>query len=81
MIGIVLRSLWMRFVLLARCDGTMTDAKRTNKRLSKAVVETFCTLHSEGLIYRANRLVNWCVYLNTTLSNIEVRVPLPHRQI
>jgi valyl-tRNA synthetase len=42
------------------------------KRLSKAVIETFCKLHEDGIIYRANRLVNWCVKLNTTLSNLEV---------
>ncbi|KAG6849752.1 hypothetical protein H0H93_005550 [Arthromyces matolae] len=41
-------------------------------KLSKAVIETFCRLHEEGIIYRANRLVNWCVKLNTTLSNLEV---------
>lgn len=29
-------------------------------------------LHEKGLLYRANRLVNWCCYLQTTLSNIEV---------
>ncbi|ESK83669.1 valine-trna ligase [Moniliophthora roreri MCA 2997] len=40
--------------------------------LSKAVIETFCRLHEDGIIYRANRLVNWCVRLNTTLSNLEV---------
>jgi valyl-tRNA synthetase len=38
------------------------------------VVENFCRLHEEGIIYRANRLVNWCVRLNTTLSNLEVGV-------
>ncbi|PWN48942.1 putative VAS1-valyl-tRNA synthetase [Violaceomyces palustris] len=43
------------------------DAQR-----SKAVTEAFCTLHEQGIIYRANRLVNWCVKLNTTLSNLEV---------
>ncbi|KAK2459849.1 hypothetical protein APHAL10511_008170 [Amanita phalloides] len=43
-----------------------------DEKLSKAVVETFCRLHEEGIIYRANRLVNWCVKLNTTLSNLEV---------
>ncbi|KAK0190620.1 tRNA synthetases class I-domain-containing protein [Armillaria mellea] len=43
-----------------------------NESLSKAVIETFCRLHEEGIIYRANRLVNWCVRLNTTLSNLEV---------
>ena len=44
-----------------------------DENLSKAVVETFCRLHEDGIIYRANRLVNWCVRLNTTLSNLEVR--------
>jgi len=44
-----------------------------NPALSKAVTETFCRLHEDGILYRANRLVNWCVNLNTTLSNLEVR--------
>lgn len=39
---------------------------------SKAVVETFVSLHEQGVIYRASRLVNWCSALNTTLSNLEV---------
>uniref|UniRef100_A0A060TC23 Valine--tRNA ligase, mitochondrial n=1 Tax=Blastobotrys adeninivorans TaxID=409370 RepID=A0A060TC23_BLAAD len=39
---------------------------------SKAVVEAFVTLFEDGTIYRASRLVNWCVALNTTLSNLEV---------
>jgi len=43
--------------------------------LSKAVIETFCRLHEDGVLYRANRLVNWCVKLNTTLSNLEVHRP------
>ncbi|KAK6902833.1 valine-tRNA ligase [Kwoniella mangroviensis CBS 8507] len=43
-----------------------------DESLSKAVRETFCILHDKGLIYRANRLVNWCCYLNTSLSNLEV---------
>ncbi|EIM85152.1 uncharacterized protein STEHIDRAFT_169949 [Stereum hirsutum FP-91666 SS1] len=41
-------------------------------QLSKAVIETFCRLHEDGTIYRGNRLVNWCVQMNTTLSNLEV---------
>jgi valyl-tRNA synthetase len=40
--------------------------------LSKAVTETFCRFHEEGIIYRATRLVNWCSELNTALSNLEV---------
>ncbi|KAF8966826.1 tRNA synthetases class I-domain-containing protein [Flammula alnicola] len=43
-----------------------------DEKLSKAVIETFCRLHEDGILYRANRLVNWCVKLNTTLSNLEV---------
>ena len=39
---------------------------------SKAVTENFVRLYEDGIIYRANRLVNWCVRLNTTLSNLEV---------
>ncbi|PCH34745.1 hypothetical protein WOLCODRAFT_79194 [Wolfiporia cocos MD-104 SS10] len=38
----------------------------------KAVIENFCRLHEDGILYRANRLVNWCVRMNTTLSNLEV---------
>lgn len=40
--------------------------------LTAAVTETFVKLHEEGIIYRANRLVNWCTKLNTALSNLEV---------
>lgn len=39
---------------------------------SAAVSEAFVRLHEEGIIYRANRLVNWCTILNTALSNLEV---------
>jgi len=41
-------------------------------QLSKAVAETFVQLHSEGLIYRANKLVHWSCRLATALSTIEV---------
>lgn len=48
------------------------EAFTMNPTFSAAVTETFCTLHEEGLIYRSNRLVNWCTQLNTSLSNLEV---------
>jgi valyl-tRNA synthetase len=52
-----------------------------NDDLSRAVAETFVQLHEDGIIYRANRLVNWCVQMNTTLSNLEVRsLPVSHRR-
>ncbi len=36
------------------------------------MTEAFVRLHEEGIIYRANRLVNWCTKLKTALSNLEV---------
>lgn len=40
--------------------------------LSKAVVEVFVRLYEEGLIYRGERLINWCPRCLTALSDIEV---------
>jgi valyl-tRNA synthetase len=48
------------------------EAFTMDANLSAAVTETFVQLHEEGVIYRANRLVNWCTKLNTALSNLEV---------
>ncbi|HEY4186606.1 MAG TPA: valine--tRNA ligase, partial [Polyangia bacterium] len=39
---------------------------------SAAVIEAFVRLHEEGLIYRARRLINWCVSCRTALSDLEV---------
>lgn len=43
-----------------------------DEMLSKAVKEAFVNLHGRGLVYRDNRLVNWCVRLKTAISDIEV---------
>jgi valyl-tRNA synthetase len=40
--------------------------------LSKAVREVFVRLYDEGLIYRGERLINWCPRCLTALSDIEV---------
>jgi valyl-tRNA synthetase len=48
------------------------EAFTMSPQLSKAVTETFVRLHSEGLIYRANRLVHWSCRLTTALSTLEV---------
>jgi len=55
----------------ASCDWqrerfTMDDG------LSRAVREVFVTLYDEGLIYRGERLINWCPRCHTALSDIEV---------
>jgi valyl-tRNA synthetase len=40
--------------------------------LSAAVRKVFVTLHRQGLIYRAKRLVNWDPKLHTAISDLEV---------
>jgi len=40
--------------------------------LSKAVLEVFVRLYEDGLIYRGERLINWCPRCLTALSDIEV---------
>jgi valyl-tRNA synthetase len=40
--------------------------------LSVAVREVFVRLHEEGLIYRDNKLINWCPSCLTALSDLEV---------
>ncbi|MDG4764798.1 valine--tRNA ligase [Solwaraspora sp. WMMD406] len=40
--------------------------------LSKAVQTIFKRLHDDGLIYRAERIINWCPRCLTALSDIEV---------
>ncbi len=39
---------------------------------SKAVRENFCSLYEKGLIYRGNRLVNWCPMCQSAISDAEV---------
>jgi valyl-tRNA synthetase len=43
-----------------------------DENLSLAVTEAFTRLFDMGLIYRANRLVNWSCALKTAISDIEV---------
>ncbi|KAH6714393.1 valyl-tRNA synthetase [Leptodontidium sp. MPI-SDFR-AT-0119] len=48
------------------------EAFTMDENCTAAVLETFVKLHEEGIIYRANRLVNWRTKLNTAVSNLEV---------
>ncbi len=56
--------------------GSTLDWKREaftmDEARGKAVYEAFKTLWERGLIYRGERLVNWCVRCGTALSDIEV---------
>ena len=39
---------------------------------SKAVLEVFCKLYEKGLIYRGERIINWCPHCHTSISDAEV---------
>lgn len=56
--------------------GSSCDWKRESftmdERLSKAVSEVFVRLYEKGLIYRGERIINWCPCCLTTISDAEV---------
>ncbi len=55
----------------ASCDWSR-ERFTLDEGLSKAVREVFVRLYEEGLIYRENRLINWCPRCQTALSDLEV---------
>jgi valyl-tRNA synthetase len=63
-----------------RREGVSVDWSREkftmDEDLSRAVREVFVRLYEEGMIYRGNRIVNWCPNDQTVLSDLEVeKVP------
>jgi valyl-tRNA synthetase len=55
----------------ASCDWSR-ERFTMDEGLSRAVREVFVRLHEDGLIYRGERLINWCPRCLTALSDIEV---------
>jgi len=55
----------------ASCDW-QRERFTMDEGLSQAVREVFVSLYDDGLIYRANRLINWCPRCHTALSDLEV---------
>ncbi len=53
------------------CDWTR-ERFTMDEGYSKAVKEVFVRLYRDGLIYRGNRIINWCPRCQTALSDIEV---------
>ncbi|GAB7140641.1 valine--tRNA ligase [Deferribacterales bacterium RsTz2092] len=53
------------------CDWDRECFTMTSE-LSRAVRKVFVSLYKEGLIYRANYMVNWCPRCQTALSDLEV---------
>src|SRR5215210_5159259 len=59
-----------------RREGASVDWSREkftmDEDLSRAVREVFVRLYEQGMIYRGNRIVNWCPNDQTVLSDLEV---------
>src|SRR5688500_7939701 len=59
-----------------RREGASVDWSREkftmDEDLSRAVREVFVQLYEQGMIYRGNRIVNWCPQDQTVLSDLEV---------
>ena len=55
----------------ASCDWSR-ERFTMDEGCSQAVREVFVTLYNEGLIYRGNKLINWCPRCHTALSDLEV---------
>jgi valyl-tRNA synthetase len=55
----------------ASCDW-QRERFTMDEGLSKSVREVFVRLYDDGLVYRANRLINWCPRCHTALSDLEV---------
>lgn len=66
--GIILKQL--------RKMGSSCDWDRVrftmDEGLSDAVLDVFVRLHEKGLIYRGEKIVNWCPHCQTTISDAEV---------
>jgi len=52
------------------CDWTR-ERFTLDEGCSKAVMEVFIKLYEKGLIYRGERIINWCPKCKTSISDIE----------
>ena len=66
-----------QITLQMRREGASVDWSREkftmDENLSRAVREVFVRLYDDGMIYRGNRIVNWCPNDQTVLSDLEVQ--------
>lgn len=53
------------------CDWER-EAFTMDDKCSEAVLEVFCKLYEKGLIYRGERIINWCPNCCTSISDAEV---------
>ncbi|MDE5655017.1 MAG: valine--tRNA ligase [Clostridia bacterium] len=55
----------------ASCDWSR-ETFTMDEKCSKAVNEVFVNLYNKGLIYKGDRIINWCPCCKTALSDAEV---------
>ena len=56
----------------ASCDWSR-NMFTLDPRIVEIVYETFEQMHKDGLVYRGNRIANWCPKHQTALSDLEVK--------
>lgn len=65
-----------RIVQQLKKIGTAADWDRErftmDEGCSKAVTEVFIKLYEKGMIYKGNRIINWCPVCQTSISDAEV---------
>lgn len=65
-----------RIVEQLKCLGSSCDWDRLaftmDDNCNKAVKKVFVNLYNKGLLYRSNRIVNWCPCCGTAISDAEV---------
>jgi len=59
------------------CDWTR-ERFTLDEGCSEAVKEVFVRLFEKGLIYRGERIINWCPHCKTSISNAEVNYETQH---
>lgn len=53
------------------CDWSK-ESFTMDENCSNAVLDAFCRYYKKGLIYRGDRIINWCPHCKTALSDAEV---------
>ncbi|NOQ96861.1 MAG: valine--tRNA ligase [Calditrichae bacterium] len=65
-----------RIIFQLKKRGCSCDWRRErftmDEGLSRAVLEVFIQLYNKGLIYKGNRIINWCPRCGTAISDEEV---------
>lgn len=62
------------------CDWTR-ERFTLDEGLSKAVEHVFIKMYDKGMIYRGNRMINWCPTCKTSLSDAEVEPEEEHSHL